>query len=138
MFVAPRGHRHGFSNPSAEDALVLGLWAPPEPVTPPVPGLPPLAPPPVDATAPPLPTLPPDPGVPSELLLQAMPTIDRAAAAIPHSQVTRASAIASAMGGSPALPMRGLDDTPGISLIDTMSSNATASQRDSFRRASGQ
>jgi len=31
MFVAPRGHRHGFRNPSAEDALVLGLWAPPEP-----------------------------------------------------------------------------------------------------------
>jgi quercetin dioxygenase-like cupin family protein len=31
MFVAPRGHRHGFSNPSDEQALVLGLWAPPEP-----------------------------------------------------------------------------------------------------------
>jgi mannose-6-phosphate isomerase-like protein (cupin superfamily) len=31
MFVAPRGHRHGFSNPSAEEALVLGIWAPPEP-----------------------------------------------------------------------------------------------------------
>jgi quercetin dioxygenase-like cupin family protein len=31
MFVAPRGHRHGFSNPSAETALVLGIWAPPEP-----------------------------------------------------------------------------------------------------------
>jgi mannose-6-phosphate isomerase-like protein (cupin superfamily) len=31
MFVAPRGHRHGFSNPSAEPALVLGIWAPPEP-----------------------------------------------------------------------------------------------------------
>jgi mannose-6-phosphate isomerase-like protein (cupin superfamily) len=31
MFVAPRGHRHGFSNPSAEGALVLGIWAPPEP-----------------------------------------------------------------------------------------------------------
>jgi hypothetical protein len=24
MFVAPRGHRHGFSNPYAEDVLVLG------------------------------------------------------------------------------------------------------------------
>jgi len=31
MFVAPRGHRHGFSNPSGEQARVLGLWAPPEP-----------------------------------------------------------------------------------------------------------
>ena len=31
MFVAPRGHRHGFSNPYPEDALVLGIWAPPEP-----------------------------------------------------------------------------------------------------------
>jgi quercetin dioxygenase-like cupin family protein len=31
MFVAPRGHRHGFSNPYAEDVLVLGIWAPPEP-----------------------------------------------------------------------------------------------------------
>ena len=31
MFVAPRGHRHGFSNPSGEVAQVLGLWAPPEP-----------------------------------------------------------------------------------------------------------
>jgi quercetin dioxygenase-like cupin family protein len=31
MFVAPRGHRHSFSNPSAEGALVLGIWAPPEP-----------------------------------------------------------------------------------------------------------
>jgi mannose-6-phosphate isomerase-like protein (cupin superfamily) len=31
LFVAPRGHRHGFSNPSAERALVLGIWAPPEP-----------------------------------------------------------------------------------------------------------
>ena len=31
MFVAARGHRHGFSNPSGEPALVLGLWAPPEP-----------------------------------------------------------------------------------------------------------
>jgi uncharacterized cupin superfamily protein len=31
MFVAPRGQRHGFSNPSAEQALVLRIWAPPEP-----------------------------------------------------------------------------------------------------------
>jgi quercetin dioxygenase-like cupin family protein len=31
MFVAPRGQRHGFSNPSAETALVLGIWAPPGP-----------------------------------------------------------------------------------------------------------
>ena len=31
LFVAPRGHRHGFSNPLAEGALVLGIWAPPEP-----------------------------------------------------------------------------------------------------------
>ena len=31
MFVAPRGHRHGFSNPFDEEALVLGIWAPPEP-----------------------------------------------------------------------------------------------------------
>jgi quercetin dioxygenase-like cupin family protein len=31
MFVAPRGYRHGFSNPFGEKALVLGLWAPPEP-----------------------------------------------------------------------------------------------------------
>jgi len=31
LFVAPRGHRHGFSNPSAEAALVLRIWAPPEP-----------------------------------------------------------------------------------------------------------
>lgn len=31
MFVAPRGHRHRFSNPSGEQARVLGLWAPPEP-----------------------------------------------------------------------------------------------------------
>ena len=30
MFVAPRGQRDGFSNPSAEQALVLGIWAPPE------------------------------------------------------------------------------------------------------------
>jgi len=26
-----RGHRHGFGNPSDEQARVLGLWAPPEP-----------------------------------------------------------------------------------------------------------
>jgi uncharacterized cupin superfamily protein len=31
MFAAPRGHRHGFSNPPGEVAQVLGLWAPPEP-----------------------------------------------------------------------------------------------------------
>jgi quercetin dioxygenase-like cupin family protein len=31
MFVAARGQRHGFSNPSGEPARVLGLWAPPEP-----------------------------------------------------------------------------------------------------------
>jgi quercetin dioxygenase-like cupin family protein len=31
MFVAPRGYRHGFSNPFGEEARVLGLWAPPEP-----------------------------------------------------------------------------------------------------------
>jgi|SRR5450755_2070626 uncharacterized RmlC-like cupin family protein len=31
MFVAPRGLRHGFSNPHSEDALVLGIWAPSEP-----------------------------------------------------------------------------------------------------------
>ena len=31
MFVAPRGHRHGFINPFGEDALVLGVWAPSEP-----------------------------------------------------------------------------------------------------------
>lgn len=30
MFLAPRGHRHGFSNPSGEVARVLGLRAPPE------------------------------------------------------------------------------------------------------------
>jgi mannose-6-phosphate isomerase-like protein (cupin superfamily) len=30
MFVAPRGHRHGFSNPFDEQARVLGLWAPPQ------------------------------------------------------------------------------------------------------------
>ncbi len=28
MFTAPRGSRHGFSNPYDEDALVLGIWAP--------------------------------------------------------------------------------------------------------------
>ena len=28
MFTAPRGSRHGFSNPFDEDALVLGIWAP--------------------------------------------------------------------------------------------------------------
>jgi hypothetical protein len=31
MFAAPRGQRHGFSNPSAEPALALGIRAPPEP-----------------------------------------------------------------------------------------------------------
>jgi mannose-6-phosphate isomerase-like protein (cupin superfamily) len=31
MFTAPRGHRHAFSNPYAEQALVLGIWAPPGP-----------------------------------------------------------------------------------------------------------
>lgn len=31
MFVAPRGRRHGFSNPFGEHARVLGLWAPPGP-----------------------------------------------------------------------------------------------------------
>jgi mannose-6-phosphate isomerase-like protein (cupin superfamily) len=31
MFVAARGYRHGFSNPYAEGALVLGIWAPAEP-----------------------------------------------------------------------------------------------------------
>jgi quercetin dioxygenase-like cupin family protein len=31
MFPAPRGHRHGFSNPYPEAALVLGIWAPSEP-----------------------------------------------------------------------------------------------------------
>lgn len=31
MFSAPRGHRHGFSNPYPEAALVLGIWAPAEP-----------------------------------------------------------------------------------------------------------
>ena len=28
MFTAPRGHRHGFSNPYPEEALVLGIWSP--------------------------------------------------------------------------------------------------------------
>jgi quercetin dioxygenase-like cupin family protein len=28
LFVAPRGERHGFSNPSSEPARVLGLWGP--------------------------------------------------------------------------------------------------------------
>jgi mannose-6-phosphate isomerase-like protein (cupin superfamily) len=31
MFTAPRGRRHGFSNPYPEPALVLGIWAPAEP-----------------------------------------------------------------------------------------------------------
>lgn len=31
MFVASRGHRHGFSNPFGEHARVLGLRAPPGP-----------------------------------------------------------------------------------------------------------
>jgi mannose-6-phosphate isomerase-like protein (cupin superfamily) len=31
MFVVPRGHRHSFSNPYPEDALVLGIWTPPGP-----------------------------------------------------------------------------------------------------------
>jgi hypothetical protein len=29
--VASRGQRHGFSNPFAEAALVLGIWVPPAP-----------------------------------------------------------------------------------------------------------
>ena len=28
MFTAPRGSRHGFSNPYDAEALVLGVWAP--------------------------------------------------------------------------------------------------------------
>ncbi len=28
LFVAPRGERHGFANPSAEATRVLGLWGP--------------------------------------------------------------------------------------------------------------
>jgi mannose-6-phosphate isomerase-like protein (cupin superfamily) len=31
MFTAPRGHRHGFSNPNAAAARVLGVWAPADP-----------------------------------------------------------------------------------------------------------
>jgi len=31
MFTAPRGSRHGFSNPYDADALVLGIWAPAAP-----------------------------------------------------------------------------------------------------------
>ena len=31
MFVAPRGQRHSFSNPSGAPALILGIWAPAEP-----------------------------------------------------------------------------------------------------------
>jgi mannose-6-phosphate isomerase-like protein (cupin superfamily) len=31
MFVAPRGQRHGFTNPDDEVALVLGLWSPAAP-----------------------------------------------------------------------------------------------------------
>lgn len=31
MFVAPRGHRHGFSNPYDEPALLLGIWSPAAP-----------------------------------------------------------------------------------------------------------
>jgi len=31
MFTAPRGQRHGFSNPYDTSALVLGLWAPAAP-----------------------------------------------------------------------------------------------------------
>ncbi len=31
MFTAPRGHRHGFSNPYDSPALVLGIWAPSAP-----------------------------------------------------------------------------------------------------------
>lgn len=31
MFTAPRGHRHEFSNPYPEPALVLGIWAAAEP-----------------------------------------------------------------------------------------------------------
>ena len=31
MFVAPRGHRHGFSNPHDEPALLLGIWSPAAP-----------------------------------------------------------------------------------------------------------
>jgi quercetin dioxygenase-like cupin family protein len=31
LFVAPRGERHGFANPSGEPARVLGLWGPAAP-----------------------------------------------------------------------------------------------------------
>jgi quercetin dioxygenase-like cupin family protein len=31
LFVAPRGERHAFSNPSGEPARVLGLWGPADP-----------------------------------------------------------------------------------------------------------
>lgn len=31
MYTAPRGHRHGFSNPYDTEALVLGIWAPAAP-----------------------------------------------------------------------------------------------------------
>jgi mannose-6-phosphate isomerase-like protein (cupin superfamily) len=31
MFTAPRGQRHGFRNPSGEEARVLGIWAPAAP-----------------------------------------------------------------------------------------------------------
>lgn len=31
MFVAPRGHRHGFSNPYGETALLFGIWSPAAP-----------------------------------------------------------------------------------------------------------
>lgn len=31
MFVAPRGHRHGFSNPYDEPARRLGIWSPAAP-----------------------------------------------------------------------------------------------------------
>jgi quercetin dioxygenase-like cupin family protein len=31
MFTAPRGHRHGFSNPYDSPALLLGIWAPAAP-----------------------------------------------------------------------------------------------------------
>lgn len=31
MLVAPRGHRHGFSNPYEEQARLLGIWSPAAP-----------------------------------------------------------------------------------------------------------
>jgi mannose-6-phosphate isomerase-like protein (cupin superfamily) len=31
LFVAPRGERHGFANPSGHPARVLGLWGPADP-----------------------------------------------------------------------------------------------------------